>query len=50
MGCYTIHNTHFGLGKTLTMNRYLVEEDPSEDEGTEAVTTNGTEALEYRGI
>jgi len=30
----TANNTLFGLGKTLTMNREEVEEDPSEDEGT----------------
>ncbi|XP_039682955.1 ABC transporter G family member 35 [Medicago truncatula] len=38
------------LGKTLTMNRDEVEEDPSEDEGTEAFATEGTEAFEVKSI
>lgn len=46
----TIHNTRFGLGKTLIMNKDEVEEDPIEDEGTEAFTTEGTEALVEEGI
>jgi len=45
----TLHNTLFGLGKNLTMNREEVEEDSSEDEGTEALATKGTEAFEDRG-
>jgi hypothetical protein len=31
------------------MNRDGVEEDPSEDEGTEAFATKGTEAFEDKG-
>ena len=45
----TRNNTHFGLGKTLTMNKDEVEEDPSEDEGTEAFTIEGTKAFEDKG-
>jgi len=40
------NNTHFGLGKTLTVNRDEVEEDPSKDEGTEAFATESTKAFE----
>jgi hypothetical protein len=43
------NNTRFGLGKILTMNKDEVEEDPSEDEGTEAFATEGTEAFEDKG-
>ena len=31
---------------TLTMNRDEVEDDPSEDKGTEAFSTEGNEAFE----
>jgi len=44
----TTNNTRFGLGKTLTMNRDEVEEDPSEDEGNESFATDGTEAFEVK--
>lgn len=43
------NNTCFGRGKTLTMNKDEVEEDPSEDKGTEAFATEGTEAFEFKG-
>jgi len=45
----TINNTRFGLGKTLNLNRDEVEEDPSEDEGTEDFEDNGTEAFVEEG-
>lgn len=44
------NNTRYGIGKTLTMNRDEVEEDLSEDEGTEAFSTEDTEAFEDKGI
>jgi len=44
------NNTRYGIGKTLTMSRDEVKEDPSEDEGTEYFTTEGTEAFKVNGI
>ena len=41
----TTNNTHLGFGKTLTMNRDEVEEDPREYEGTEAFEDKGIEAF-----
>jgi hypothetical protein len=43
------NNTQSGIGKTLAMNKNEVEEDPSEDEGTEAFATKGTKAFEDKG-
>jgi hypothetical protein len=45
----TANNTRFGRGKTLTMNRDEVEDDPSEDKGIEAFATEGTEAFKFKG-
>jgi len=42
----TTNHTRNGLGMTLTMNRDEVEDDPSEDKGTEAFSTEGNEAFE----
>jgi len=46
---YTTNNTRFGLRKTLTMNKEDVEEDPSEDEGTETFEDRGTKAFVEEG-
>jgi len=51
-------NTRYVIGKTMTMNKDEVKEDPSEDEiidafkskGIKAFEVKGTEAFEEEGI